>query len=277
MRLRGFKVHPAAIVSPIAFLLQLVTNYCSVYATGNKLFPSSLFDVGNKYKTRMWPEVSAFPIIWGVIYFFQFLYVGRQFLTAEHRKDTNILFPITCALNITWVFCFVHEKMVASLAVFGALWLTLAALWVRLKTVAPPARTLLNYLSLTAPFSLYLGWATFDIQLNATTVVQMYRGSPFNLSEIIITTLVALIVGWIALAVTCDLMLAAGILYGFSAVLYRAHAAKDNELLFVMGLAISSLGSAAAVRLATNWLKKDGRFAKQEASSLPLEPRLIEA
>lgn len=280
MRPIQFKATPAAIVSPLAFLLQLATNYCSIFVTGNRLFPSTLFDLGRRYATRMWPDIFAFPIIWGAIYLFQALYVARHFFTSAGnvRKDVSVLFPITCALNIAWVFCFVHEKITASLAVFAALWLVLATIWVRLNITTPPDRSFWNYWTLIAPFSLYLGWSTFDLQLNIASFVQMYRGSPFRVIDIIACTAAATVVGWLALAIVCDVMLCAGISYGFAAVLYRAQGAHDNELLFVMGLAISSVVSAAIVRLMTNWLKKEMRWPKYEApSSFPLDPRIIEA
>jgi hypothetical protein len=251
-----------------------------VFVTGNRLFPSSLPDLGKKYATRMWPDLGAFPIVWGAIYLFQALFVGRQFFTppADLRKDVNVLFPITCALNIAWVFCFAHEKITASLAVFGALWIVLASIWVRLNVMAPPDRTLWNYWTLIAPFSLYLGWSTFDLQLNVASFMQMYRGSPFTMVDIIACTAVATAVGWLAVAVVCDLVLSAGIIYGFAALLYRAREIDDRELLFVMGIAISSLGSAAIVRVITNWLKTDRLSIKREGpSSFPLDPRIIEA
>jgi hypothetical protein len=277
MNLRFLKAHPAEIISPVAFVLQLIVNYCSIFETGNKLFPASLFDVGKKYQTRMWPDMAAFPIVWGAIYLFQFLYICRPFVSADLRKDANILFPITCALNIAWVFCFIHEKVTASLAVFGIFWLTLAALWIRLNVIAPAPRTLLNYLTLVAPFSLCLGWATFDLQLNVSSVVQMYRQSPFTMTDIVICTLAATVAGWLVLAVTSDLMFCAGMIYGFGALLYQSRWTDDRDLTFVMALAISSLGSAAIVRLATNWFRKIHRLPKHEASSVPLEPRIIEA
>jgi benzodiazapine receptor len=144
----------------LAFVAVVLVN--SV-AGGTKLVGGrNTADVSAAYPTLITPAGFTFSI-WGVIYALLAAFIVFQLL-PKHRQDrfnaqVSYFFILSCLFNITWLFLWQYEYIVASVPLISALLVALIIPYVRLdigRSRAPLWERVLVHL----PISVYLGWIT---------------------------------------------------------------------------------------------------------------------
>jgi hypothetical protein len=121
--------------------------------------------------TGFTPAGYAFSI-WGLIYGALLVFAVSQLVGSEatKRRGDGIRGLVVANLiaNISWIFAWHYRQVSLSFAVMIVILATLVAIYIRLRE--KPATGWPQWLSMDAPFSLYLGWITAATLLNLAAV-----------------------------------------------------------------------------------------------------------
>ncbi len=153
--------------------------------------------VSDKYPTLVTPAGYVFSI-WGIIYFLLGVFVVFQALPRErsspYHKQIGALFILSSILNISWIFVWQFEILIASVVLIVAFLLTLIAIYLRLDIGKSKVRVS-ERLAVQLPFSVYLGWISIATIADIALTLTAYGWDGFGLSpEIWAIAVVALVV-----------------------------------------------------------------------------------
>jgi benzodiazapine receptor len=144
--------------------------------------------------------------IWGLIYLALLAFTVYQALPSQREnprlRRIGLLYVLTCAANIAWLFLWHYGYFEWTLVAMGVLLLTLIVLYLILGTGRRRASKAQSWL-VRVPFSLYLGWITVATIANVTAVLETVKWNQWGLSDVawavimlivaaIITTIVSL-------------------------------------------------------------------------------------
>lgn len=192
-----------SLLNLIGFLTMVAVNALAVLLPINNRTTQELSD---KYPNLFVPAGITFSI-WGIIYMLLFLFVIYQFVIA-FRKSANergiiekigILFFISCILNIAWIITWHYEAVWLSLIIMVLLFISLAAIYVRLGTGRPGIKNS-EKIFVNLPFSVYIGWITIATIANITAFLVKINWNRFGISDQIWTVIVIAVGTIIALA-----------------------------------------------------------------------------
>lgn len=165
----------------VAVVATIGINFAAVLLPLNGMSTGALAD---KYEVYFVPAGYVFSI-WSLIYLQMVAFAVWQALPGQRRnarvESIVPMFLTSCLANMTWIFLWHYEQVVASLAVMLVLLGSL--IWVYLKldigraAVTRTERWLVNCL-----FSVYLGWITVATIANATTVLDYVGWSGWGVS-----------------------------------------------------------------------------------------------
>jgi translocator protein len=140
-------------------------------------------EISDQFDVYFVPAGYVFAI-WGVIYLGLLAFTVYQALPGQRENRTlrriGLLYALSCALNIAWLFLWHYEQFLFSLVVMVGLLLSLVAIYLRLGIgrIRVPA---LDEWLVQIPFSIYLGWITVATIANATSLLDSVNWNGWGL------------------------------------------------------------------------------------------------
>lgn len=142
-------------------------------------------EISDRFPVYFVPAGYVFSI-WGLIYLGLGLYAVYQALPAQRTNprlaSIDVLFILSCAANIAWLFLWHYNifplTLVAMVAILGCLIAIYLRLGVGLVDVPRAEKWLVHI-----PFSIYLGWITVATIANATSLLSYLNWSGWGVSE----------------------------------------------------------------------------------------------
>lgn len=132
--------------------------------------------------------------IWGVIYFLLALFTIFQFKKKpEIVREIGPWFGLASIFNVSWIFLWHYLLIPFSLIAMLGLFVSLLAIYLKLKIGKSNSLTSKEKLYFHIPFSVYLGWITVATIANVTAVAVDASWSGWGISEEIWTVLVILV------------------------------------------------------------------------------------
>jgi hypothetical protein len=198
---------PVAIAGLVAFVVVVIVN---ALATAIPLGGMTTGQLSDLYPNLFVPAGITFAI-WGVIYLLLGIYVVYGLVLSTRTDQSSVsagriglLFLLSCAANVGWIFSWQYRVLPLSLVCMLILLASLIMLYVRLNVGRSQASSAQKFM-VHLPFSVYLGWITVATIANVTALLVYYKWNRFGLSEQV----------W-AIA-----MIAVGIALGLLVLLYR--------------------------------------------------------
>lgn len=184
---KNFK-HP--IVSLIAFMITVIINYAST----SGVFTYNQKEISDMYRNFMTPESFAFSI-WGVIYLLVLISLIYQFFLIKNNTyekaimdKFNLLFQLTCILNIIWNIAWVQNMIGISCLIIFLFSIVLAFINTHIlknKNIFPKIYPL--------AFAIYFGWLTVATVTNISAFLVKIEWNMFGLEEYVIACFMYLI------------------------------------------------------------------------------------
>lgn len=174
------------------------TIFLTYYSSTHLFEVSSMGEILAKYPTLLTPVGYTFGI-WGVIFLSLAVYAAWQLLPATYRLalPDAVAKPLALASLATsaWVVLFAHEAVLPGLGVTAFILgcLIVAYAQVRRQIVAREVPALVG-----VPFSLYLGWVSVAVIINATIALRELGWQASEGTSLALTS--ALLVGLAVLA-----------------------------------------------------------------------------
>ncbi len=185
-------------------------------------------EIANRFQTDLlyFPANYAFSI-WGLIYTFLLAFVVYQALPAQrenvHLRRLGYLFVVGSALNIGWITAFQSETFLLSQVIMLALLASLILAYVRMG-IGKTATTTRDKWFIHVPFSIYLGWISAATLANTAYVLRDAQWETFMLNQQLITVVMLLITGGLAVAMLLrhqDIAYASVIVWAIAAIAVR--------------------------------------------------------
>ncbi len=137
-------------------------------ASTGKFGGVSVEAISAKYPTPITPSGFAFTI-WSLIYLGLLAFSIYQIVGNNLSRFRSIrsLYILSCALNCSWIFFWVQERIDISFVIIAALFLVL--LLINSRSNSP--KNYAEYWSVKAPFGLYFGWVTAATLVNLAVLL----------------------------------------------------------------------------------------------------------
>jgi benzodiazapine receptor len=181
-----------------AFLITIVVN--ALAGSTSLLNNKTTADVSDQFISLVTPAGYVFSI-WGIIYTLLLIFIIYQALPAqkdkEFQKEVGILFILSDAFNIIWLFLWQYEYITLSVLLMFTLLLTLIMIYLRLN-IGKSHVKLGERLSVHLPFSVYLGWITIATIADVAAALVSINWDGFGLSAVTWF----MVVVFVALAIT---------------------------------------------------------------------------
>lgn len=165
------------IVSTIGVIF---VNYLATTSQIGGVTPSY---ISEKYPTFITPAGYAFSI-WGLIYLGMIAFSIYQVFPSNAEKFSKIrtFYIISCLANISWIYAWHYEQLLASLFAMLTLLASLAFINIKLMDTENVTENFLAKL----PFSIYFGWVTVATILNVTILLASFGIQTSNTVSIIL-------------------------------------------------------------------------------------------
>jgi len=125
------------------------------------------------YPTLITPAGFTFSI-WGIIYMLLLVFIVYQALPKNRDqpflRQVDLLFALSGACNVSWLFLWHYEMVTYSLVLMFALLATLILIYLRLD-IGRAAVTLKEMVLVHMPFSVYLGWISIATIANVSVAL----------------------------------------------------------------------------------------------------------
>lgn len=153
----------------VAFIIVIAAN---AMASGIPLNGQTTGEISAKYPTLFTPSGSTFAI-WGLIYLTVTAFIVYQALPAQRSNQTianiGLLFKANCLANAAWIFAWHYDLLWLSLLLMAFILFSLVQIY-RSLLAAGVATSIVEWLCLRLPFSLYTGWITVATIANLSCV-----------------------------------------------------------------------------------------------------------
>jgi hypothetical protein len=188
------------VTNVVAYALTLIINYLAVSLP---LGGQTTAEIANRYPIYFLPANLTFGI-WSLIYLSLGVYVVDQARPSQrtnpfHRR-IGYLFAISCAANVSWLLLFQNLQFGASMVAMLVLLAVLIAIYLRLR-IGTTSIALSEWLRITLPFSLYLGWISVATIANASYVLYDLGWDGFGISGAMWATIMLVVAAGLTTAV----------------------------------------------------------------------------
>ena len=175
------------IITLITFLAMVVVNALSAVLPINGITPG---EVSDAYPNLFAPAGLTFSI-WGLIYVLLALYTGYQLVSKNAPNELicklSILFSISSAANILWIFAWHYQIIPLSMALI--LIILVCLIWI-LQLITSQALSIKEKFFIKLPFAVYLGWITVATIANVVVLLVSLGWDGFGVLEQTWTVLV---------------------------------------------------------------------------------------
>ena len=163
-------------------------------------------ELSDFYPNLFVPSGMTFSI-WGVIYALLLFMVIYQMVAVSGKKERfalsknqNLVFALTCVLNVAWILTWHYQKVLLSVIVMIGLLLCLISLYngvfnAKIKKI--PAR-----IAYRVTMNVYLGWISVATIANISALLVSWNWNGFGLPENVWTIIIMVIGLIIAILVT---------------------------------------------------------------------------
>lgn len=213
-----------ALVNTAFFAAMIVVNMLA------NIIPLGIGDTGavsGKYENLFTPAPVTF-MIWGVIYILMALFVvyqwgilGEAGSAAADRNNIGILFALSCALNIGWMFAWHYDRILISTILIACL---LTVMTVIGQRIADRKRGGVYYLAVNAGFDLYFGWLIAATIANISVLLVSIDWNGFGIPPVIWTSAVLIagaLIGILPVAMDGKWMATAAVIWAYAGILIR--------------------------------------------------------
>ncbi len=168
------------IIALVTYAAMIAVNILSVVLPINGITPGQVSD---SYPNLFAPAGFTFSI-WGLIYLLLTLYIIYM-LAAENAPTAlickvNILFSLSSAANVFWVFSW-HYRIIPLSMLFMAI--LLVCLILIMQMVTAETKLLGEKIFIKLPFAVYTGWITVAAIANVTVLLVSLGWNRFGISE----------------------------------------------------------------------------------------------
>jgi len=165
----------------LSVLLALIIN---ILASALPLNGQNTGEISDRFQVYFVPAGYVFSI-WGVIYLGWIAFMIFQFHPSQNEnprlRRLGYLFVFSNFANAAWLFCWHYNRFGLSVLVMLALLGLLIASYLRLNVNRSPVSRL-EYWSVDALFSVYLGWITVATVANITDWLYLVEWNGFGVS-----------------------------------------------------------------------------------------------
>jgi hypothetical protein len=236
------------IVNGIALVSTVIVNYLSNSGAFNG---NTMKTVSDRYFNLFTPAGYAFSI-WGLIYvgLFAFaIYTGRSLFTKQepHPALAKIgwWFVISCICNSLWVTAWLYDYTLLSVGLMTMILLSLLKI-ITVLNISLKKENTKDYLLITVPFSLYVGWISVAIIANIAAYLTKIQWNGFGVNSANWTIIMIVIAGLVNIyMVTARNMRAYGAVGIWALLAIAANQATDSSLIVYTcyGVAIAILAA----------------------------------
>lgn len=199
------------ILTAICFAVAIVFNVLQPLGIDN-VFKNDVGNLSDKYVLSITPSGATFSI-WGLIYVFQALWIlyTITLIFRTNKRQTGelyydppflpgqfyVIYIINLCLNVTWLFSFDSEFLVASfVALFGiamslyvCLFFSFRYLW-RYESELTKAEMIVNIILVQNGLGFYATWTTVATLLNFGIVLRYVIGVAMETTSYIVLTII---------------------------------------------------------------------------------------
>lgn len=223
------------IFNALAFFLTLYVNYLSNTGLINN---NTNATVSQKFENLFTPAGYAFSI-WGIIYLLLLAFVVFQGRSLFKKVECDGFvekigwwFIISCVANALWLFAWLHETLLLSVAIMILLLYSLLQIHFKIDSIKE-IDTLKYKFLVRLPFSIYLGWISVALIANIAALLTQWSWNGFGLTEVFWTVFMICIAGVVNIWVTRVRNIPVFSLVGIWALLAIATANQNVEPLIV--------------------------------------------
>ena len=177
-------------------------------------------EISDRFDVFFVPAGYVFSI-WGVIYLGLVAFAVYQALPSQRNNPrlmgVGILFALSCAANIAWIFLWHYERFPLTLVAMLALLASLIGVYLRLgigrEAVPATERWLVR-----VPFSIYLGWVSVATIANVTSLLDYLGWGGWGIPEAVWAVIMLVIGAGLTTVVglsRCDVAYALVIVWAF--------------------------------------------------------------
>jgi translocator protein len=233
----------------LAFVVTLAVNgLASTSILGDK----TTAEISDQYSTLITPAGYVFAI-WGIIYALLAAFVVYQAMPGKRnnpfQKQISALFIISSLFNIGWIFLWQYGYIALSVAPIAALWVTLAAIYLRLKigkSDAPHREKACVQL----PFSVYFAWITVATAADIAAAASYAGWLKWTNGDAVCGILAALVILAINLVVITyrrDVAFSLVVIWAFAGIAVKQSAIPEIVYTAVLGAVIVAAAASIAV------------------------------
>jgi translocator protein len=245
----------------LAFIITLTVNgLASTSILGGK----TTAEISNQYATLITPAGYVFAI-WGIIYALLAVFVIYQALPSQKsnpfQKQVSWLFILSSVFNIAWIFLWQYNYIALSVALIGALWASLAALYLRLQ-IGKSNAPFKEKVCVQLPFSVYFGWITVATFADIAAALSFAGWVKWTSSDLFWGILLAAAVLIISLAVVAfrkDVAYGLVIIWAFTGIAVNQSAVPNIVYVAELGAIVVTVSLVAVIGI-SRLRKSKGTF-----------------
>lgn len=245
------------VVNLVAFVVMVVVN--GLAGSTTLLGGVTSADVSDMYPTLVTPAGFTFAI-WGVIYTLLLLFTVYQLLPKNRDKpflsQVGVLFGLSSACNICWLFLWHYDYIIYSLVLMLALLASLILIYLRLG-IGKTAVSLKEMAFVQLPFSVYMGWISIATIANVSVALTSVGWDGMGIEPAtwaVAIICVALLLSLAVLVTRKDIAYTLVVVWALLGIM--SSQSKQENIVLASEIGIVLLLAAVAVTVAASRLKR---------------------
>jgi benzodiazapine receptor len=237
-------------VNIVAFVVMIVVN--GLAGSTTLLGGVTSADVSDMYPTLVTPAGFTFAV-WGVIYMLLLVFTVYQLLPRNRNKpflsQVGLLFGLSSACNICWLFLWHYDLITYSLVLMFALLASLILIYQRLD-IGRAVVSLKEKLCVHLPFSVYLGWISIATIANVSVALTAVDWDGWGIPDAtwaIVIIAVALVLTLIMLATRKDVAFSLVVVWALFGILSKQSGFQNIVLTAEVAIAVILIAVCAVI------------------------------
>ena len=197
MSMRPGNITMLSVANAVAYVIMIAVN--ALAGSTDLIGGQQTAAISNANPSLVTPVGFTFAI-WGLIYLLLAVFIVYQMAVRPRLRSPyeriGVLFVVSSALNVLWLFAWQYEALLASVVILLLLLGSLSAIYVRLG-VGKEKVTTTERLAVHLPFSVYLGWITVATVANISAMLVSIEWDGFGIAPeiwaIVVLSLVVII------------------------------------------------------------------------------------
>jgi benzodiazapine receptor len=237
-------------VNIVAFVVMIVVN--GLAGSTTLLGGVTSADVSDMYPTLVTPAGFTFAV-WGVIYMLLLVFTVYQLLPRNRNKpflsQVGLLFGLSSACNICWLFLWHYDLITYSLVLMFALLASLILIYQRLD-IGRAVVSLKEKLCVHLPFSVYLGWISIATIANVSVALTAVDWDGWGIPDAtwaIVIIAVALVLTLTMLATRKDVAFSLVVVWALFGILSKQSGFQNIVLTAEVAIAVILIAVCAVI------------------------------